>query len=115
MPIRKLVGDEVGSRIPPVWGMNDEGELRGPWRELHGLPNMWLMIGEFRSLVTILKELTTCTGNLAWCRFYSKLIALRKSYLLLERSTCLTIVRPAEIKAKQEGLYGPRYSAPVSW
>ncbi|GJE89350.1 NAD(P)/FAD-dependent oxidoreductase [Phanerochaete sordida] len=79
VPIVNLVGKEVGAKIPPVWGLNAEGELRGPWRELDGLPNMWLMM-----------------GNFAWCRFYSKFVAL-------------------QIKAKQEGLYGTRYAAPVEW
>ena len=45
MPIRRLVGPELGALIPPIWGLNVEGELRGPWRELEGLPNMWLMMG----------------------------------------------------------------------
>lgn len=78
-PIRRLVGDAAAKRIPPVWGLNAEGELRGPWRELDGLPGMWLMM-----------------GNFAWGRFFSKMVAL-------------------QIKAKQEGVYGPRYAAPVEW
>lgn len=35
-------------------------------------------------------------GNFAWGRFFSKMVAL-------------------QIKAKQEGVYGPRYAAPVEW
>lgn len=39
------MGADVGAKIPPIWGLNEEGELRGPFRELEGLPNMWLMMG----------------------------------------------------------------------
>ncbi|THH27067.1 hypothetical protein EUX98_g7120 [Antrodiella citrinella] len=74
-PIRKICGDEVGDKLPPIWGLNDEGELRGTWREL-GTPGLWYMM-----------------GNLAWSRFFSKHVAL-------------------QIKAKQVGVFGERYSAP---
>ncbi|KAI0809187.1 FAD/NAD(P)-binding domain-containing protein [Irpex lacteus] len=77
-PIRDLVGEELGKKITPIWGLDDEGELRSCWKEL-GVENMWLMM-----------------GNLAWCRFYSKTLAL-------------------QIKAKQEGLLEERYSAPIKW
>ncbi|THH33063.1 hypothetical protein EUX98_g1137 [Antrodiella citrinella] len=59
-PIRKIRGDEVGDKLPQIWGLNDEGELR---------------------------------GNLTWSRFFSKHVAL-------------------QIKAKQVGVFGERYSAP---
>ncbi|GJE89304.1 hypothetical protein PsYK624_054010 [Phanerochaete sordida] len=52
---------DVGARIPPIWGMNEEGELRGPFRELDGLPTMWLMMGSF-----------------VWWRTFKKMVALRK-------------------------------------
>ncbi|TCD62522.1 hypothetical protein EIP91_006771 [Steccherinum ochraceum] len=74
-PIRKICGEEVGAKLPPIWGLNEEGELRGTWREL-GTPGLWYMM-----------------GNLAWSRFFSKHVAL-------------------QIKAKQEGVFGTRYSAP---
>ncbi|KAI0344345.1 FAD/NAD-P-binding domain-containing protein [Trametopsis cervina] len=77
-PIREIVGEEVGQKLTPVWGLDDEGELRSTWKEI-GVPNLWLMM-----------------GNFAWCRFYSKHLAL-------------------QIKAKQEGVFGERYSAPVKW
>ncbi|EKM60234.1 uncharacterized protein PHACADRAFT_82482 [Phanerochaete carnosa HHB-10118-sp] len=60
VPIRKLVSEDVGVKIPPIWGLNEEGELKGPWRELEGLPKMWLMM-----------------GNFFWCRYFSKIIALQ--------------------------------------
>ncbi|KAH8091396.1 hypothetical protein BXZ70DRAFT_1041311 [Cristinia sonorae] len=74
-PIRKICGDEVGDKVPPIWGLNEEGELSGTWREL-GTPGLWYMM-----------------GNLAWSRFFSKHVAL-------------------QIKAKQEGVFGTRYSSP---
>jgi hypothetical protein len=75
-PIRAILGDEY--KLTPIWGLNHEGELRTAWREA-GAPNVWYMM-----------------GNLAWCRFFSKHVAL-------------------QIKAKQEGLFGTRYSAPIKW
>ena len=57
---RKLLGSELGARVPDIWGLNAEGELRTAWREV-GLPNVWYMM-----------------GNLAWCRFHSKHLALRE-------------------------------------
>ncbi|GJE89349.1 NAD(P)/FAD-dependent oxidoreductase [Phanerochaete sordida] len=60
VPIVRLLGAEAGAKVPPVWGLNAEGEVRGPWRELEGLPGMWLMMGTF-----------------AWARFFSKFVALQ--------------------------------------
>ncbi|KAF8150950.1 hypothetical protein B0H34DRAFT_730728 [Crassisporium funariophilum] len=57
--IRKVFGDEVAERTKPVWGLNEEGEINGCWRDL-GVEGMWYMM-----------------GNLALCRFYSKHVALQ--------------------------------------
>ncbi|EKM60226.1 uncharacterized protein PHACADRAFT_189361 [Phanerochaete carnosa HHB-10118-sp] len=86
VPIRNLLGEPAGAAVPPLWGLNAEGELKGPWRELQNLPNMWLMMGRDADEI--------CAGNFGWCRCFSKILAL-------------------QIKAKQEGLYGTRYAAPV--
>ncbi|EKM60232.1 uncharacterized protein PHACADRAFT_203479 [Phanerochaete carnosa HHB-10118-sp] len=59
-PIRKIVGEDVGARIPTIWGPNEEGELRGPWREPKDLPGLWPMM-----------------GNFAWSRHFSKMIAMQ--------------------------------------
>lgn len=58
-PIRDIVGEELGKKITPVWGVDSEGEIRSAWKEI-GAENLWLMM-----------------GNFAWCRFYSKRLALR--------------------------------------
>ncbi|CAL1697215.1 unnamed protein product [Somion occarium] len=58
-PIRKLVPGDVGRKLPVIWGLNDEGEIRATWREL-GTPGLWYMM-----------------GNLAWSRFFSKHVALQ--------------------------------------
>ena len=42
---RKLLGPELGARVPELWGLNAEGELRGSWHELDGLDNMWVTMG----------------------------------------------------------------------
>ncbi|KXN87226.1 putative indole-3-pyruvate monooxygenase YUCCA8 [Leucoagaricus sp. SymC.cos] len=57
--IREICGDTVADNCSPVWGMDDEGELNGVWRDM-GFKGLWYMM-----------------GNLALCRFYSKHIALQ--------------------------------------
>ena len=56
---RKLFGDELADRVHDVWGFDDEGETRGMWRP-SGHPGFWFF-----------------GGNLALCRFYSRLLALQ--------------------------------------
>uniref|UniRef100_A0A0W0FNY1 Flavin-containing monooxygenase n=1 Tax=Moniliophthora roreri TaxID=221103 RepID=A0A0W0FNY1_MONRR len=57
--IRKICGDEVCDKLRPVWGLNEEGEINGIWRNI-GHPGLWYMM-----------------GNLALARFHSKHIALQ--------------------------------------
>ncbi|KAJ7748281.1 hypothetical protein DFH07DRAFT_830240 [Mycena maculata] len=57
--VRKICGDEIGDKCKQIWGLNDEGEIHGAWRDL-GVPGLWYMI-----------------GNLALCRFHSKHVALQ--------------------------------------
>ncbi|MEQ8799443.1 MAG: NAD(P)/FAD-dependent oxidoreductase [Salinisphaeraceae bacterium] len=56
---RALLGDDVADRARPVWGLDDEGELRTIWRE-SGHPGLWFM-----------------GGNLHQSRHYSKFLALQ--------------------------------------
>ncbi|KAH1963099.1 hypothetical protein KXV90_002904 [Aspergillus fumigatus] len=56
---RAIFGDEVADRIDSVWGFNEEGEMRTIWRQ-SGHPGFWFM-----------------GGNLALCRYYSRLLALQ--------------------------------------
>ncbi|KAH9947038.1 FAD/NAD-P-binding domain-containing protein [Amylocystis lapponica] len=71
--IAKLCGEKIASQILPIWNVNQEGELQSAWRWL-GVPNLWFMM-----------------GNLAWCRYHSRHLAL-------------------QIKAQLEGQYGTRYT-----
>ncbi|KAI0688446.1 FAD/NAD-P-binding domain-containing protein [Cytidiella melzeri] len=57
-PIRKILGPELGKKLPQIWGLPKEGEVPGCWKELN-IPNCWLIM-----------------GNFAMCRFYSKRLAL---------------------------------------
>ncbi|KAF7378296.1 Flavin-containing monooxygenase [Mycena sanguinolenta] len=57
--VRKVCGDAVGDKCKPIWGLNDEGEINGAWRDL-GVPGLWYM-----------------TGSLALSRFHSKHVALQ--------------------------------------
>ncbi|KAE8149003.1 hypothetical protein BDV25DRAFT_157080 [Aspergillus avenaceus] len=56
---RIIFGDEVADRIGSVWGFDEEGEMRTIWRR-SGHPGFWFM-----------------GGNLALCRYYSRLLALQ--------------------------------------
>ncbi|KAL8984183.1 MAG: hypothetical protein Q9205_001791 [Flavoplaca limonia] len=56
---RKIFGDELADRVKDVWGFDDEGETRTMWRRT-GHPGFWFF-----------------GGNLALCRFYSRLLALQ--------------------------------------
>ncbi|RFU73684.1 hypothetical protein TARUN_8556 [Trichoderma arundinaceum] len=65
---RQMLGDAVADRVEDIWGIGDRGELRGIWQQ-NGHPGFWIH-----------------GGNLALCRYYSKLLAL-------------------QIKGIEEGLY----------
>lgn len=56
---RRILGDEVVDRVRPVWGLDDEGELRTIWRDSE-FPHFWFM-----------------GGNLQQCRYFSKFLALQ--------------------------------------
>ncbi len=56
---RKIFGDGVAERVGDVWGFDEEGETRTMWRRT-GHPGFWFF-----------------GGNLALCRFYSRLLALQ--------------------------------------
>jgi cation diffusion facilitator CzcD-associated flavoprotein CzcO len=56
---RNIFGDAVADRLGSVWGYDEEGEFRSIWRP-SGHPGFWYM-----------------GGNLALCRYYSKLLALQ--------------------------------------
>ena len=56
---RQLLGDKVADRCSPVWGLDDEGELRTIWRR-SGHDRLWFM-----------------GGNLQQARTYSKFLALQ--------------------------------------
>ncbi|EKM60233.1 uncharacterized protein PHACADRAFT_246087 [Phanerochaete carnosa HHB-10118-sp] len=60
VPLHRLLGEDVAAQIPPMWGLNEEGELQGPWREPESLPGVWPIM-----------------GNFAWSRYFSKMIALQ--------------------------------------
>ncbi|GAB3300909.1 NAD(P)-binding domain-containing protein [Epidermidibacterium keratini] len=57
--LRRLFGDEVASRVGPVWGFSEEGELRNLWSPT-GQPGLWFI-----------------AGSLAQCRIFSRTLALQ--------------------------------------
>lgn len=56
---RKIFGNELADRVKDVWGFDEEGETRTMWRRT-GHPGFWFS-----------------GGNLALCRFFSRLLALQ--------------------------------------
>lgn len=56
---RQIFGDEVADRVKDVWGLNEEGEWRTIWQR-SGHPGFWFH-----------------GGNMALCRYYSRLLALQ--------------------------------------
>lgn len=56
--IRATVGERYADTFNPVWGLDEEGEIRGVCRE-SGIPNAYFLV-----------------GNLSACRMSSKVLAL---------------------------------------
>jgi cation diffusion facilitator CzcD-associated flavoprotein CzcO len=57
--VRLFLGDEIADRIGPVWGFDDNGELRNMWRRT-AQPGLWFT-----------------AGSLAQSRIYSRYLALQ--------------------------------------
>jgi cation diffusion facilitator CzcD-associated flavoprotein CzcO len=57
--VRKLFGDEVATRVGPIWGFGDQQELRNMFTRT-AQPGLWFI-----------------AGSLAQCRIYSKYLALQ--------------------------------------
>jgi hypothetical protein len=63
------MGDAVAEAVGPIWGYDDEGELRNMWRPT-AQPGLW------------------CTaGNFQMARAYSKVLALQLRLALDRHST----------------------------
>ena len=43
--VRKVCGNEVADKIKPLWGLNEEGEINGCYRDL-GFQGLWYIMGE---------------------------------------------------------------------
>jgi hypothetical protein len=56
---KTILGDELPDQVGDVWGWDEEGEMRTIWRD-SGHPGLWFH-----------------GGNLALCRYYSRLVALQ--------------------------------------
>ena len=91
--LRKLLSEELGSKVKQIWGLDGAGELKGAWRDI-GVDNLWCMI-----------------GNLAMCRYHSRHVALREFFSAVP-SLPYRADRHGwtEIKGMKEGLFTERYS-----
>jgi hypothetical protein len=45
-PVRQVCGDEIADKCKQIWGLNEEGEINGCWRDL-GFPGLWYMMGMY--------------------------------------------------------------------
>ena len=66
---RKILSEELGSKVKQIWGLDSASESRGAWRDV-GVDNLWCMM-----------------GNLAMCRYHSRHVALREFFSVI-RSLC---------------------------
>jgi cation diffusion facilitator CzcD-associated flavoprotein CzcO len=57
--VRALFGDGAADRVGPIWGFDEEGEVRAMWKRT-GQPGLWI-----------------AGGSLQQCRPYSKYLALQ--------------------------------------
>jgi hypothetical protein len=44
MRTRRVFGDSVADAIEPIWGYDEQGEIRGAWRR-SGHPGFWVAAG----------------------------------------------------------------------
>jgi len=56
---KKIIGEELCSKLRPIWGLDSSGEPKGVWRDI-GIENLWSMM-----------------GNLQMCRYHSRHVALQ--------------------------------------
>ncbi|KIY68034.1 FAD/NAD(P)-binding domain-containing protein [Cylindrobasidium torrendii FP15055 ss-10] len=57
--LRNIVGDEIADKCGQVWGLDEEGEIAGVWRDL-GFKGLWVT-----------------AGNLSSARYFSRHLALQ--------------------------------------
>lgn len=57
--VRATLGEKIASQCGPIWGIDEEGEIKTAYRET-GVPNLWIMV-----------------GYLPYTRFHSRLLAMR--------------------------------------
>lgn len=62
--VRQTLGDAVANQCGPIWGVDEEGEMRSVYKE-SGCKNLWIM-----------------AGYLPFSRFHSKRLAIRLKALL---------------------------------
>ena len=42
--IRQLIGEDLGTKIQPIWHLDDEGEISGVYLDRDAAPNIWPML-----------------------------------------------------------------------
>lgn len=62
--VRATLGDDIADRCGPIWGVDEEGEIRSAYKE-SGVPGLWMMV-----------------GFLPLTRYHSKRLAIRLKALI---------------------------------
>lgn len=70
--VRRIFGDDIAGRVGPIWGYDDDGELRNVWKRT-AQPGLWFH-----------------AGSLAHSRIYSRVLALQIA------ASELGLIRPLE-------------------
>ena len=60
--VSKVFGTEVASKLGTMWGLNEEGEVKGVWRVASGHPGLYVMVSLIGS-VERSQELTICADG----------------------------------------------------
>lgn len=47
--VRRILGDEIADRVGPIWGLDDEGEVRNMWRRT-SQPGLWITGGSLQQV-----------------------------------------------------------------
>ena len=114
------MGEDLVSKVPQIWGLNDEGEINGVWRDC-GLPNFYYMMGRSFLTVALFHLGSRSPRNIIFSyamQAISRSVASTRRILRFVSDDILkfsceytSFDKPfsAEIKAKEEGLYTSSY------
>ena len=83
--IRRVWGGEVTDKCKTIWGLEEEGKVKGAWRDL-GIPGLWYTMGSFVSWLGFL--ILTCNVLFIYetLPFAVSILALRRCFIHLQHN-----------------------------